>query len=282
MSPSDSHADYVAPSRLLDALLAARKACPPTVHKATKNTQQDYWYAGHEAVLLAGSRQHLLEHGLLLVLVCTEFAGAETVKDRAVWRWRGHFDLLHAESGEKLSLSFEATTIQNDKAAYVAATALDRTAHLRVLELAGSEEENPEHGGDGGAREPKARKERAPRAKPPEVKRPATYWRDGHATLVARATKAGINFEPADEYGLQKPMLPVPVFSAQAQQYPGLAYDHETVKGGYLRQVIFLAKDFGQQPAPVRLWVSYLVCRHELGKLEREEAEQALGGKATT
>jgi len=276
-------------SALATALIAARKACSPTVHKAGKNDAQKYTYVGHEHVLVGGARNALLEHGLVLMLEGYELVGADSYKtgsgDKQCWRWRGRFVLLHAPSGEQRELFYEATTVPNDKAGFVASTALDRTAHMRVLELAGSDEENPEHDSN----EPKPErvrksKEGAPRerraapesAEPP---RTAKWWRDQHNALIDRAfQKAGIQSGPADDHGLHKPTLPMPRFSAQAQQHAGMDYDK--VPGGYLRQVIWKAPDFGEQPAPVRLWVSYLVAKHEIAKLEQAAAEKALGAGA--
>lgn len=276
---------------LAAALLAARKACSPTVHKAGANQAQGYKYVGHEHVLVGGARNALLEHDLVLLLESYELVGAESYAktpngEKLVWRWRGRFLLLHSGSGEQLSLSYEATTVTNDKAGFVASTALDRTAHMRVLELAGSDEENPEHDSHEAPRERtrKTREESAPRerasrstakADPP---RSAEWWRKQHNDLADRAfQKAGIESGDADEYGLHPPKLPIPRFSAEAKTHAGLAYDK--VPGGYLREVIWKDAKFADQSAPVRLWVSYLVARHELAKLEADAAEQALGAQ---
>lgn len=135
-------------AELAKALVKARRACDATVFKAGKNSAQGYSFTGHLHVLTGGARRALLDHGLSLVQVGVSFAGVETYKTRSgeqvCWRWRGDFVLVH-DSGETMALSYEATTGANDKAAFVASTALDRTAHMRVLELAGSDEENPEH-----------------------------------------------------------------------------------------------------------------------------------------
>jgi hypothetical protein len=253
------------------------------VHKAGKNEAQRYTYVGHEHVLVGGARDALLENGLVLMLEGYELVGTDSYKtssgDKQCWRWRGRFVLLHAPSGEHRELTYEATTVPNDKAGFVASTALDRTAHMRVLELAGSDEENPEHDSNEPPAATKTRKGKTGAAKeraaadPP---RTAKWWRDQHNALTDRAFKsANIVSGPADDHGLHPPTLPMPRFSAQAQQHAGQPYDK--VPGGYLRQVIWKAPDFSEQPANVRLWVSYLVARHELVKLEQAAAEQALG-----
>lgn len=134
-------------SEITKALVAARKAISPTVYKAGKNEAQRYAYAGHEHVV-THARAAMLANGLALEQVRVTHESVMTYSTRngeqIAWLWRGDFALLHA-SGESRSYSFLATTAANDKAAYVASTALDRTAILRVMQLAGSTEEDPEH-----------------------------------------------------------------------------------------------------------------------------------------
>jgi hypothetical protein len=267
---------------LATALIAARKACSPTVHKAGENKTQNYKYVGHLHVLIGGARNALLENGLVLMLEGYELVGTDAYKtsggDKQCWRWRGRFVLLHAPSGEHRELSYEATTVPNDKAGFVASTALDRTAHMRVLELAGSDEENPEHDSN---EPPKERPRKSKGAKEADPPRPAAWWRDKHNGLCDLAfKKANIASGAADDLGLHVPTLPVPSFSSESKNYPGLRYDNKDVKPGFLREVIWKDKDFGNQPAAVKLWVSYIVCRHELRKLEDAAAEAALGGAA--
>lgn len=137
----------IVPLRLLaSALIKARKAAHATVFKAGRNTDQRYRYVGHEQVIVA-SRDILLDAGLSLEQRAVEYAGELIAPgrqgNRPVWRWVGHFVLVH-ESGEERGYRFEATTQPNDKAAFVASTSLDRVAHMRVLELAGTEDEDPE------------------------------------------------------------------------------------------------------------------------------------------
>jgi hypothetical protein len=133
---------------LVAALVKARAQLKGTVFKAGRNDAQRFAYVGHEHVLVSGAREALLSCGLVLVQTGVEYAGESVYKtskgEATCWRWRGSFVLAHT-SGAQMILSFEATTQANDKAGYVASTALDRTAHLRVLELAGSSEEDPEH-----------------------------------------------------------------------------------------------------------------------------------------
>lgn len=135
-------------TQLLSALLAARQSVHATVFKAGKNKVQDYDFVGHEHVLTSGVREALLNNGLLLEEREVSFLGAEVYKTKSgentCWRWRGRFTLSHT-SGAERDYTFEATTGPNDKAGFVASTALDRTALMRIMQLAGSKTENPEH-----------------------------------------------------------------------------------------------------------------------------------------
>lgn len=109
------------------------------------------------------------------------------------------------------------------------------------------------------------------------------YWLSGHNGVYARAVKAGAAEDVGvDEYGLQMPSLPKPTFSDAAKVHAGKGYDE--VPAGFLREVIFAKPDFAKQAPNVRLWVGYLVARHEIGKLakaiEDAAAEQALAAQA--
>lgn len=134
-------------ANLNQALLAARRELHGTVHKEGYNKDQDYRFVGHEQVLMCGARDALLRHGLVLEPRSIEYAGelvAETYKGkRTIWHWTGVYALVHV-SGEERTYRLAATTQPNDKGAFVASTALDRTAYLRVLSLTGSKDENPE------------------------------------------------------------------------------------------------------------------------------------------
>jgi hypothetical protein len=132
---------------LHSALIAARAAIPARVFKAAHHQGQGgYNYVSHEQVLLH-ARDALLEHGLLLEERSVSYDGESIVRSQRgeshVWRWTGTFALVH-ERGEERAYSFTATTQPNDKAAYVASTSLDRLAHMRVLQLAGTSDENAE------------------------------------------------------------------------------------------------------------------------------------------
>lgn len=127
-------------NKLVAALAAARKHIPHgTVHKGGQNSHQNYKFAGHEQVVKV-AREALYLNGLTLTQVRVEYK-SEIAKAQL---WEGTF-LLEHESGGERTLVYQATTQPNDKSAFVASTALDRTALLRVLQLAGSADEDPEH-----------------------------------------------------------------------------------------------------------------------------------------
>lgn len=134
-------------SELNKALVTARAAVGPTVYKAGKNEVQRYAFVGHEHVV-THARAAMLAAGLVLEQTRVEYVQDLTYATRNgeqhAWLWRGDFALLHT-SGESRSYSFVATTGPNDKAGFVASTALDRTAILRIMQLAGSLEEDLEH-----------------------------------------------------------------------------------------------------------------------------------------
>ena len=133
--------------QLAKALASARAAAPWYVHKAGYNQHQRYAYAGHPDVMAHEGRRALSEFGLALVQVGVEMAGEIQGAKFPILLWRGRYLLIH-ESGEELPIEVMATTQVNDKVAFVASTSLDRTAWLRVLALAGSDDEDPEHTGD--------------------------------------------------------------------------------------------------------------------------------------
>jgi hypothetical protein len=127
---------------LTGALILARKDLRGSLHKDAYNQHQKYHYLGHETVN-EHVRPILLRHGLLLEERRVTFK--ESVEGKSpVLVWEGEFTLSHV-SGEVRDYKFSATTMVTDKAAFVASTALDRTAQLRVMALSGSAEEDPEN-----------------------------------------------------------------------------------------------------------------------------------------
>jgi hypothetical protein len=131
-------------SELAKALASARGEMRGTVYKGGVNQHQRYPYVGHEHVMTSGVREAMQTNGLSLVQTGVEYVGEVPGGKVQALLWRGTFRLLHT-SGESLDLSYLATTQANDKSAFVASTSLDRTAFQRVMALAGSSEEDPEH-----------------------------------------------------------------------------------------------------------------------------------------
>lgn len=113
-----------------------------------------------------------------------------------------------------------------------------------------------------------------------ELPTDADGWNAAH-NAVCKQLFAEHDIAPgaADEYGLHTPTLPMPSFSDSAKQYAGKPYDK--VPPGYLRSVFWAKPKFwADATAPKQQHVSYLVCRHELQKLEEAAAENALGRPA--
>lgn len=135
--------------QLVPALVRARQRITSgKVFKAGQNQHQRYAYVGHEDVV-AVARHALLAEGLTLTQVSVKYlcnlpTPTSKSADSFAHLWEGSFWLCH-ESGQGQYMTFQASTQANDKSAFVASTALDRTALMRVLQLAGSAEENPEH-----------------------------------------------------------------------------------------------------------------------------------------
>lgn len=158
----------VSAQTLNTALIAARTAVSARVFKAQYNAHQKYKYVSHEAVL-QHAREALLQNGLVLEQRSVTYDGELPVKQSTVWRWSGVFALVH-RLGEERAYTFSATTQPNDKAAYVASTSLDKVAHMRVLALAGTDDENAEadwHDNQPGGAAYAAPAQSAPRRLPP-------------------------------------------------------------------------------------------------------------------
>lgn len=123
------------------ALLEARKSVAATVQKKGEKTEGGggrYNYVGHEHVVLH-CRRALHDNGLTFTQVsCVMLVDPV--------RWCANFVLEHAGSfTDKAYGPFECTLPANGKEAFIASTALDRTAMLRIMGIAGSAEEDPEH-----------------------------------------------------------------------------------------------------------------------------------------
>lgn len=235
---------------LITALIAARQAVHLKVKKAGWNKAQSYSFVGHEHVL-DHVRATMLANGLILEQIAVEFLGVEAYKTRSgdnqAWRWRGTHKLVHV-SGEERVYVFEATTGPNDKAAFVASTALDRTAILRIMQLAGSDEENPEHDSN---------EQDAKPAKAAPKRTLADVADDGPLADVAAC---GITYD-----GKAPPTMPkgvVPTFPAG--EHEGKSMDVAPV--GYLRGI------YGRMKTPeMKAWAEYLIKAHAFSKLNGGE-----------
>lgn len=128
------------------ALIAARKAVKGTLYKAGAKTEGQggtYKYVGHEHVV-EHVRDAMLNNNLVLLQTVLHYESSEATKQSSVYRWRAEFSLMHV-AGASLSFSFQGLTAMSDKASFIASTALDRTALLRIMGVAGTSDEDPEH-----------------------------------------------------------------------------------------------------------------------------------------
>jgi hypothetical protein len=133
------------------ALVEARKRVTGTLLKEGRKTEGgggNYNYVGHEHVV-HHVRKAMLECGLTLVQNSLELVHPLELAGKSGPQlflvWRASFQLAHAASGQATVMSYQCLTQANDKAGFIASTALDRTALLRLMGVAGSAEEDPEH-----------------------------------------------------------------------------------------------------------------------------------------
>ena len=135
------------------AVAAAAREVSGMVAKAGRNSHQSYNYCGHEHVI-QHVRDVMLQHGLVIgAPVTTAGPHPHLVPVRGdtkpVWGWSFAIPVYHDVSGHCETFNVSATTQANDKAAFVASTAADRTLRLRLMGLAGGAAEDPEHDSQG-------------------------------------------------------------------------------------------------------------------------------------
>ena len=154
--------------------------------------------------------------------------------------------------------------MQLDKAAFVASTALDRTAILRIMQLAGSDEENPEHDSneqDKPAPRPQRTLDDVAAAKPSgglyvEKSGGAGLPSDEVDPALAEVLECGVKW---DGSAPQMPRGTAPIYP-DGTKYAGKPMD--TVPVGYLRATY---KSI-QQPGN-RAWAEYLIKAHAYTKM---------------
>ena len=133
---------------LRSALVAAQATVNGMVFKAGANTAQNYRYVGHKEVI-EHVREAMRSHGIVVVPTRLRFVQDLTYRtsrgEQHAWLWEQDFVVVHVASNEREAVTVQATTACNDKAAFVASTAADRTLLMRLMRLAGTSEENPEH-----------------------------------------------------------------------------------------------------------------------------------------
>ena len=139
--------DNMAQKALLTALISAQSKVGRKVAKEGSGDGIPFKYAGHEHVIdhVAAA---MIEFGL--VLTVGHVGGPRTLdvrkgdNVRTLWSF-DYVAVLHHVDGGSIEMGVSATTIPGDKAAYIASTAADRTARLRFMAIAGTNED-PEQG----------------------------------------------------------------------------------------------------------------------------------------
>lgn len=158
MTENQTESIAVSPNvALVRAIVAARKAVKGTLFKAGAKTEGgggNYRYIGHEHVV-EHVRDAMLAQGLLCVQTGLSFMGAENTKSGACWRWSASHALTHVDGGSMI-LNTEGMTAQTDKAAFIASTACDRTCLQRLMGIAGTSDEDPEHNSNNREDKPQA------------------------------------------------------------------------------------------------------------------------------
>lgn len=141
---------------LRKALCAAQLEVKGLIHKVNANAEQNYKYIGHEDVI-ERVRDAMAKHGIsvdqasLTIERSVDVGTSGGAKPR--WYWRGLCLVSHTEGGVVLRV-VRAMTMCNDKAAFVARTAIDRTLRMTLMGVAGSREDPENDAPDGpGARE---------------------------------------------------------------------------------------------------------------------------------
>lgn len=131
------------------AVNEAASAVQGVVGKGGKNSHQGYRFVGHEHVV-RHAREAMNDAGLVVGAPAASASPELHSNGKfSIWVWRFRIPVYHS-GGHVETFEVVATTQGNDKAAFVASTAADRTLRLRLLGLAGGEAEDPEHDSHGG------------------------------------------------------------------------------------------------------------------------------------
>lgn len=137
-APSEARSEEV---QLRRALNAAQRAVERFVHKANAHDDHNYRYVGHEQVV-EHCAAAMLEQGLDLHITHTEGPHVVEARKGVIWVWTCTAVLTHVDGGTR-TYQYSVTTHPGDKAAFIATTGADRTIRLRLMQLAGSND-NPE------------------------------------------------------------------------------------------------------------------------------------------
>lgn len=109
-----------------------------------RTAHQGYRYVGHADVVQATAIAK--KHGIIVgAATATRLVATLELNKGHCWLWEVTIPVYEATSGHAEIFVIGATTQRNDKAAFVASTAADRTLRLRLFGLGGGDAEDPEH-----------------------------------------------------------------------------------------------------------------------------------------
>lgn len=148
MVGDDVFADPEPRAAWVRAVGAASTEIDGVLAKEARNDFANYSYVGHEHVLRA-TRAAMLNHGLVVGPAVMAKPPEQLQGKHLILLWTFSIPVYHS-SGHVEYFDVMATTPANDKSAFIASTAADRTLRLRLFGIAGGRAENPEDNSHGG------------------------------------------------------------------------------------------------------------------------------------
>lgn len=148
MEPVESVEAMRARAEWVRAVNSAASGCAGVIGKEGKNSHQGYAFVGHEHVIRHVKAAMDAAELVVGAPLRTSAPVAHTNGKFAIWAWVLDIPVYHS-GGHREVFQVVATTQANDKSAFVASTAADRTLRLRLMGLAGGAAEDPEHDSQG-------------------------------------------------------------------------------------------------------------------------------------
>lgn len=137
------------PAAWVSAIASVQLEVSGLLAKRNRNAAQGYDYVGHADVLEATAQVCPKHNVVVMAPEHTQGPHEMTVKRRngesVMYVWGFTIGVAEATSGHIQRFHIVATTQANDKCAFVASTAADRTLRLRLFGLGGGAKEDPEH-----------------------------------------------------------------------------------------------------------------------------------------